>query len=248
MTTPSTPSTPISTDRQPTARHAVTPSPAPIDGADEPMLVAEGLALITRRGRVFGPLSFTVDHQQLTVITGSSGSGRSALLLALTGRMSGVTGGLLVAGHDGIARPRVVRSVTAVARIAGLVDLEPQLTVGESITERSLIDGINPETGARTVRDLVTRLGLDLPHSALVADLPGPQRTLLCVLLAAVRPSKLIVLDDLDRSASGTEQIMIIDTLGALCANGHTVVATLTDPEPAAPSTRVVRLSPTTQD
>ena len=240
-------------DSEPAARHAVPPTPPEASPTGEPVLVAENLALATRRGPVFGPLSFTIEPDRLTLITGSSGSGRSALLLALTGRMSKTTGRLRVAGHDAIARPRRVRSVTAVARIAGLVDLEPQLTVGESITERALIDGVDPDAGARTFDELcalldLELLDLELSSNALVDELSGPQRTLLSVLLAALRPSELIVLDDLERSASGAEQIMIIDTLGALCANGHTVVATLTDPdpdpEPAAASTRVIRLSP----
>lgn len=107
------------------------------------------MALTVGGASVWRDLDFDL-AQGLSAVAGPSGSGRSCLLLAVTGRMSGLTGALRVAGHDAIRHPRRVRAASSVARIATMIALEPQLTVTEVITERALIDGVaTPQSGER---------------------------------------------------------------------------------------------------
>jgi ATPase subunit of ABC transporter with duplicated ATPase domains len=52
-------------------------------------IAATGLGLATGHGPVFSDLSFSFPQGGLAVVAGESGTGRSALLLAIGGRRSG---------------------------------------------------------------------------------------------------------------------------------------------------------------
>ena len=62
------------------------PDPAHLDDLPPATLVARGLTLRGGRGPVFGPLDLVLPPQTHLAVLGTQGSGRSALLLALTGR------------------------------------------------------------------------------------------------------------------------------------------------------------------
>ena len=222
------------------------------DGADttarEPIIRATKLSLDTRHGTVFTDVSLTLEPDRLGIVCGPSGSGRSALLLALCGRMRGLTGELRVAGFDGIGQARRVRAISAPARVSTLVDLEGQLTVADSITERSLIDGLHPRTGAQAFATIAADLGLEVDRDQLVDSLPAPETTLLAVALACLRRPRLLLLDDLDRGLDLAQQSALIDTLSDLAATGVTVVATTTDPTPVPAGAVIHSIDPTRTD
>ena len=149
-----------------------------------PLLAVEGLGLATPAGPVFTDLSFAVPRGALTAVVGPSGSGRSALLLALGGRMRGVTGTVRLGERAARSRPRDLRAHTAVARLATLVEPEGRLTVGESVTERALVDGVAADAAARAVARAEETVGATFDRSLLVDDLSAYDRALLCVALA----------------------------------------------------------------
>jgi ABC-type transport system involved in cytochrome bd biosynthesis fused ATPase/permease subunit len=80
-----------------------------------PLVVAEGLSLAAKQGPVFTDLRFNWPKSTLVAVVGPSGSGRSSLLLALVGRLRGVTGRLSVTGLDAIRESRKVAQQTSVA-------------------------------------------------------------------------------------------------------------------------------------
>ena len=86
-----------------------------------PVVRVADLSLTGPEGPVFGPVDAAVWPAVLTAVVGPAGSGRSALLLALSGRMRGCAGTVLL---DGAERPRRgdarrLRARSAVARLAG---------------------------------------------------------------------------------------------------------------------------------
>mgnify|MGYP002648325172 CR=1 FL=1 len=91
------------------------PVPAHLDDLPPATLVARGLTLRGSRGPVFGSLDLVLPPQTHLAVLGTQGSGRSALLLALTGRLQGVRGELVLTGGpvdvalDGPERPRARR-------------------------------------------------------------------------------------------------------------------------------------------
>ena len=69
-------------------------------GASGVAVVARNLHLTGKRGPVYGPIDLTVRTGELLLVTGPAGSGRTALLLTLAGRLRPSPGSeLTVLGH-----------------------------------------------------------------------------------------------------------------------------------------------------
>ncbi|VEG57707.1 Uncharacterized ABC transporter ATP-binding protein YbhF [Mycolicibacterium aurum] len=81
-------------------------------------------------GPVYGPTDLDIDEGGVTVLVCPPGSGRTALLMTLAGRMRPASGNLTVFG-----RTRA-RDIFAHAALAGIDELD---TVAESVTVRDLI-------------------------------------------------------------------------------------------------------------
>lgn len=207
------------------------------------LVLAESLGLATKAGPVFADLTFTVPRGRLSVVVGPSGSGRSALLLALTGRMRGLTGTVRLGQHAAASRPQDLRRRTAIARLSTLVGPEGQLTVGESLTERALIDGVQAADADAALAEAEEVFDLTLDRDLLVDQLPAYERSLLSVVLAMVRPADLIVLDDADASLDVAEQTRLLAALTRLSETGRTVITSTTEPATVPPDANVVALS-----
>jgi ABC-2 type transport system ATP-binding protein len=207
-----------------------------------PLLEVDHLGLATRAGPVFSDVSFTVGEESLTIVVGPAGSGRSALLLAVSGRMRGVVGSVRLSGHPGPTRPRDLRAVTAVARLSTLVQPEGQLSVGESVTERALLDGVHPAAAEAAVTAAEELLDERFDRNLLVDQLDAYRRTLLCVVLALVRPAELLVLDDADRSLDLADQRRLFDALTRVASQGRSLLISTSEIAVVPGAAQVVRL------
>lgn len=194
-----------------------------------PLLVAQGLGLRTGHGWSYRGVDLSLDEHRVHAVVGRRGSGRSSLLLSLTGRMAHSVGSVTL---DGSADPKRLRSLTAVARVGEFVDLEPRLTVAEALGERCLIDGVTEQEGRRRFEEAAAVLGMTLDPHMLVEDLPGRGVTRLAVALACVRPSHLVVLDDLERDLDSAEQEDLLRHLVELAAAGPSVLVATVDQLP----------------
>lgn len=102
-------------------------------------LHTEGFGLDGPHGRVFSGIGFDAAPGSLVALEGPSGSGRTCLLLALTGRMKASAGHATV---DGLRLPQqlaAVRRISAPAAVPGVTDLEPALSAAEHVRERALL-------------------------------------------------------------------------------------------------------------
>lgn len=209
-----------------------------------PALFARGLTVATPRGVVVDGVDAVLPHGAVGAVVGGSRSGKSTLLLALTGRMRHVSGELRVAGHDGVRHPAQVRRVTSVARVAGLVAPEASLTLEECVTERTLFDAGSPRTRWARYLRAAHLLDLDAPRSALFGSLAPADQSRAAVALACIRPSELVVLDDLDRGATVDEQAELWAGLLALAADGLTLVAATAERAALPPAVVTLDLDP----
>ncbi|HOA26783.1 MAG: ATP-binding cassette domain-containing protein [Propionibacteriaceae bacterium] len=214
-------------------------SPAP-----RPLVVAKGLALRTPRGHVFNPVTATVPRGSVAAVAGGDGTGKSALLLALTGRMRGITGGLTVDGVDAVAHPGRVRAATSVARISDLVATEPMLSLEDCITERTLADAAPARARHANYLHVALLLGLDAPRDTLFGQLSPADQTRAAVALASIRPSRLIVVDDLDRETTLADQAALWAGLLDLAAEGVTVVASTSERAAVPPEVLTLEMDP----
>ncbi len=195
----------------------------------ESLVTAEGLSLASKHGPVFTDLDFSWPESGVTAVTGPNGSGRSSLLLAVVGRMRGLTGRLRVAGLNAVKDPRRVAQCTSVARISDLVELEGQLRVAECITERALIDAVVPQQAEILFADAERTVGLEIGRTELVDELPALEQAVLAVILATLRPSRLVVLDDADARLDLADQRLLYEALTAIAHTGPAIAIGTTE-------------------
>lgn len=218
------------------------PAPGPPPG---PALVATGLGLLGRSGWVFQNIDLTLRPASVAAIVGPSGTGRTSLLLALSGRLRASAGTLSVAGHSYRDKPSAVRQLTAIARAGALTVPEPVLTVREYVTQRCLLEDVGLSEGRTRFAAACDALQLQLDPATPVGTLSGDKATLLALAAACVRVSAVIMLDDLDRGVSGATQQLMLDALLRLAGTGPTIVVTTTDRIPVMEADVVLDLTPT---
>jgi ABC-2 type transport system ATP-binding protein len=210
-----------------------------VDGMD---VRAEGLGLKGPRGWAFRGVTLDAEPGSLIAIEGPSGSGRTCLLLALTGRMKATEGVATVGGFTLPRHMARLRRVSAVANVAGVTDLEPALTVGEHLRERALLqsrfgDSLRDLLRPRAQRVHEARLrvdatlaaaGLDLEtlpkgSRTAVRDLERPQEVRLSIALALLGRPGLLGVDDIDMKLSDAERSELWNLLRSLTRAGTTV-------------------------
>jgi ABC-type multidrug transport system ATPase subunit len=186
-------------------------------------VAAEGLGIKGPHGWAFRGISVDAEPGSLIAVEGPSGSGRTCLLLALTGRMK-ITEGAAAVGEARLPKQlSAVRRVSALAHVPGVTDLDPALTVGEHLRERAAEAGL-------LVDAALAAAGLDLealpkgPRTA-VRDLERLEALRLSVALALVSRPRLLGVDDTDLKLSDGERDEVWALLRSLADAGTTVVA-----------------------
>jgi ABC-2 type transport system ATP-binding protein len=199
--------------------------------SEPPAVVADGLGVHTHRGWVFEGLTLKAEAGQLVAIAGPGGSGRTALLLTLGGRMRPSAGVLKVCGLLLPEYASQVRPLTAVARIGRAVTLDPGLRVGDLVRERSLMARCS--RGAFGPACSVVRASFE--DRAVVGSLEAHQVTLLALALALMEGRRIIFLDDLDQGSDAGSQAWLWAAARRVTDTGACVMATTTDGSLAEP-------------
>lgn len=205
---------------------------------------AEDFGLKGPRGWAFRGIGADAEPGSLIAIEGPSGSGRTSLLLALTGRMKPTEGHARVGQSELPKQMAAVRRFSALAHVPGVTDLEPALSVAEHLRERALLQRrfggsvrglLRPRaervTEARLrVDSALAAAGLDreaLPKGSRTAvrDLERVEALRLSVALALIGRPRLLGIDDTDLKLSQAERAEVWALLRSLTEAGTTVVA-----------------------
>ncbi|MEU4130143.1 ATP-binding cassette domain-containing protein [Streptomyces wuyuanensis] len=204
---------------------------------------AEGFGLEGPRGWAFRTVDVEAGPGSLVAIEGPSGSGRTCLLLALTGRMKPTEGHAEVGGLRLPRKMAAVRRISALGPVPGVSDLDPALTVAEHLRERALMqrrfDGslralLRPpgeraaEARAR-IEGALASVGLDvdaLPKGGRTAvrDLERLEALRLSVALALIGRPRLLAVDDADLKLSEADRAQAWGLLRGIAAEGTTVL------------------------
>lgn len=196
----------------------------------QPVISAEELSLTAARGRVYGPLSFTVTDP-LTVMCGPSGSGRTSLLLTLSGRMKPGSGCLEVLGAALPRDARQVQKQTGIAGFSGIDDLEPGVTAGAALRERlawlapwwRFVPRVSDRQLVRACSPVFG--GLEVPAaSAVIWDLGEAEQFLLRISLAMLSRPRILFVDDIEQVHGSQARALVEERLAALAAAGTAVV------------------------
>lgn len=207
-------------------------------------VTAHGLGLEGPRGWAFRGVSFEAEAGSLITIEGPSGTGRTCLLLALTGRMKPTEGSAAVGDAGLPRRMAAVRRVSALAHVPGVTDLDPALTVAEHLHERALLQrrfgdsvrwllrrrGERGHEERRRIDAALKAAGLDpesLPKGSRTAvrDLERLEALRLSVALALIARPRVLGVDDTDLKLSDAERAEVWALLKSIAEAGTTVVA-----------------------
>src|SRR5699024_3895760 len=121
---------------------------------DGPAIDVEELS-VDATDPVFGPVDITVEPGGIALVIGPAGSGKTALLLTLTGRMRATGGSGTVLGVDVRQGHERIRSGTSLAWVDGITDLDKDYTVEQHVAERliGLQPWYRPVVGRKRVRE-----------------------------------------------------------------------------------------------
>ncbi|MFD8846980.1 ATP-binding cassette domain-containing protein [Streptomyces pseudogriseolus] len=222
-------------------------------------VVADGLGLKGPRGWAFRDVSADAAPGALIAVTGPSGTGRTCLLLALTGRMRPTEGRAVVGGLELPRRMAAVRRRSTLAHVAGVTDLDPALTVAEHLREQELLSRrfggargalpgprrlIRPraerrEERRRRVDEALAAAGLGLgalPKGGRTAvrDLERVEALRLSLALALLGRPRLLGIDDADLKLSAAEREEVWTLLRSVAGTGVTVLAVCSEPPDGA--------------
>lgn len=205
---------------------------------------AEDFGVRGPRGWVFRGVGIDAAPGSLIAVEGPSGSGRTCLLLALTGRMKPTEGHAEIGRHRLPKKMAAVRRIAALGPVPGVNDLDQALTVAEQLREGALLqrryDGpvralLRPREERRTstaarIDAALAAAGLDVaalpkgPRTS-VRDLERLESVRLSVAIALLGSPRLLAVDDLDLKLSDAERAEAWDLLRSLAAGGTTVLA-----------------------
>jgi ABC-type multidrug transport system ATPase subunit len=219
-----------------------------VDGPRGLGVTARDFGLQGPRGWAFRGIGVDAEPGSLIAVEGPSGSGRTCLLLALSGRMRSTEGTATVGGATLPRQMAAVRRASTLAHVPGVTDLDPALTVGEHLLERALLQRrfggslknslrglVRPRSeraaeGKLRVDSALAAAGLDreaLPKGSRTAvrDLERLEALRLSVALALVGRPGLLGVDDTDLKLSDAERAEVWALLKSIAQSGTTVVA-----------------------
>ncbi|WP_327423635.1 ATP-binding cassette domain-containing protein [Streptomyces sp. NBC_01230] len=227
-------------------------------------VTAEDFGLKGPRGWAFRGVRLDAPPGALVAIEGPSGSGRTCLLLALTGRMRPSEGRAEVGGLRLPRQMAAVRRISALGPVPGVSELDPAFTVAEHLRERALLqrryDGslralLRPRAeraaAARNrIEAALEAAGLDpstLPKAerTSVRDLERLEALRLSVALALIGRPRLLAVDDTDLKLSDAERAEAWELMRSVADGGTTVLAVCSQAPGDAITVRTDRMATT---
>lgn len=195
---------------------------------DVPAVVARGIRMRGPWGPVYGPVDLEIATGGVTVLVAAAGSGRTALLMTLAGRMKPVAGELTVFGHT---RAKDIFACAALAGVDEVDAVSESVTVRDLITEKLRWDSEWYRLVRRADRLALEAVcaevyGTDLqlpPLDEYFEELSELDRMLLRIALANTRRPALLVVANIDSVTSTVNHELLLERLVVL-GRGQTVV------------------------
>ncbi len=198
---------------------------------------ARGLTMYTRRGVVYEDVNLDLAPGEVAAVTGASGSGRTALLLTLAGRMRFNKGSARVCGHDVARHSGRVRRVVGLAVFPGVNDLDDATSVQTQVRTELRLRHLPHD--AQAVRTLLDRYHVQADLAAEIGSIGRGAQTLLGIALGMLDKPKVLMVDEADLNLTTDERQLVWLTLREIAAEDVTVMATCVE-RPAAGCADVV--------
>ncbi|WP_197375301.1 ATP-binding cassette domain-containing protein [Mycolicibacterium baixiangningiae] len=210
----------------------------------EVAVAARGIAVSGPWGPVYGPVDLDVDSGGVTVLVCPAGSGRTALLLTLAGRMRPNRGALSVFG---VTDPRRIFRMSAIAGIDELDQVAESVTVRDAVTEQLRWNApwyrFVRRARAADLRTVCAPVFGDLPLPPLneyVEELSELDRLLLRIALANTALPPLLVVGNLDYVTSDHNRELLLQRLIELGRRQTVITTTVNGVTSAAVRAQIV--------
>ncbi len=248
------------------SRSARTAGPPPVPGsAPDTVLEIENLDITLGDTQLLENVSLSIGAGEILALTGESGSGKSLTALAAMGllpRSMRTHGAIRLSGQDLLSLRE-----TALCAIRGkdigmvfqepMTALNPLQTIGAQIAETIRQHAAPPLRATERTRDLLDRVGLDLPESRYPHELSGGQRQRVVIAIALAMRPRLIIADEPTTALDVTTQAQILNLLRDLTrgdgisllmiTHDLAVIAGMADRIAVMQNGRVVETAPTAE-
>lgn len=203
------------------------------DAPPPPAVVARGIAMTGPWGPVYGPIDLEVEAGGVTVLIGTAGPGRTALLMTLAGRMRPTSGSVTALGRR---RATEIFGVAALAGVEELDTVSESVRVGDLITEQLRWDApwyrLVRRADAADLEALCRPVFGPLPLPGLndyVEQLTELDGLLLRIAMANTRRPPLLVVGSLDQVTSNRNHDTLVARLVALGEHQTVITASAND-------------------
>ena len=190
--------------------------------------------------RALDDVSLSVERGSLTVITGSSGSGKTTMLGLLGGLERPTSGQVLFDGKgladcSGMELARIRRCVGFVFQDFALI---PNLSVGENIIYPLIPRGVPRAERQQRALALLARLGIEDKFYSPACDLSGGERQRVGVARALAGDPEALLADEPTSNLDPETADALLTLLRERHAAGTTLVLTSHDPRVVTLATR----------
>jgi len=197
----------------------------PASTGAEPVLVVKGMRKEFPGTLALDNVALSVRRGEIHALLGENGAGKSTLIKCICGAYSATAGEVLVDGKPvSFSTPRgaVEAGIAVVHQHYNLVpslSVAENLWLGETLPRRiGLIDW--PQVHARA-REILDRVGLDIPSDADVSSLRPDQLAMISIAKAVSGDARIIILDEPTNALLPHEVERLFDQMRALARNGH---------------------------
>ena len=211
---------------------AIAAAGAPAAGASS---AAGASALLRVRGmcrnfggvRALDHVDFDLERGEVHVLFGENGAGKSTLINILAGAVHPDEGTVELNGervalesvHD--ARRRGIAAVFQEFSLAAELTVEQNIFLGAEPTAGIVLDKRAMRAGAK---DIVARLGFDIPAAAPVSTLARAQQQMTEIAKAMLTDPKILILDEPTSSLTEREVNQLFDLVASLKREGVAVI------------------------
>ncbi|WP_312178478.1 ABC transporter ATP-binding protein [Arthrobacter sp.] len=206
----------------PPAHAATAPLVSPSTADGTPALAIRGLAKRFGEKIAVNGINLDVPAGSFYGLVGPNGAGKTTALSMATGLMRPDYGQVWVHGVDVWARPLEAKRIMGV--LPDGVRLFDRLTGEQLVTYAGLLRGMDRETVAGRVADLLAALDLTADAGTLVVDYSAGMTKKISLASALIHAPRLLVLDEPFEAVDPVSAANIRDILASYVSSGGTVI------------------------
>src|SRR5215469_4354450 len=170
--------------------------------------------------RALHNVDFTIRPAEIHCLAGENGCGKSTLIKILAGVHAPDNGKIVIDGHSHTHLSPAVSQRAGIQIIYQDLSLFPNLSVAENIMFRRHVEKsgrpVNEREMVTHTREVMSRLGVDLPTAETVGRLPIAARQLVAICRALAAEARLVVMDEPTASLTHHEIDALLETVSGL--------------------------------